>query len=452
MARFSDLPNEITRLILGFVQLEDLENFAQTSKIVSIVAKPFLEEHRRLIRRYNKFCNKADSGQFRDGITRGPVPALLREVLANPRIARYVRHIRLDTLVDVSDPSPLDDVDSDEVFELYSQSVDLFTDAASQSELIACQPAAYETMLEEGSEAFLLAILLPLLPNLTSMSIEWATEEQSCFHEVIQRASEVDTTAFGNLKNVCLISQASETDIWLRDIWQFTALPSLRLLTAYGVSDDRDWLYSPLPRKSSHTTELRLLRCALASKSLYNFLQPFDNLESFVFENSLPPNRPFDPFFVRSAFSSQARTTLSKLTLLANNVDWGDCFMGSLHDFEVLREVHTEWTFLVPWPSRWDSKMWPDSLRTVKLRDMTSRQPEHYGSFIQEVAAAKKAASLRLERMTLFVSGVDQPIRHAHGGLRPRVHELEQTCKDAGISLIIGMSMNGSQGLDADLL
>ena len=451
MARFSDLPNEITRLILGFVQLEDLENFAQTSKIVSLIAKSFLKEHRRLIRRYNKFCSEADSGQFRDGITRGPIPALLREVLANPRIARYVRHIRLDTLVDGSDLSPLDEVGSDETFELYSQSVDLFTDAASQSELIACKPAAYETMLEVEGEAFILAILLPLLPNLTSMSIEWATEEQSCFDEVIQRASEVDTTAFGNLKSVCLISQASETDILLRDIWQFTALPSLRSLTAYGVSDDRDWLYGPLPRKSSHTTELRLLRCALTSKSLHNFLQPFDNLQSFVFENTLSSDRPFDPFFVRSAFSSQARTTLSKLTLLAN-VDWEDCFMGSLHDFDVLREVHTEWSFLVPWPYRWDSKLWPDSLRTVKLRDMTSRQAEHYGSFIKGVAAAQKAASLRLERMTLFVSGVDPPKRHAHDGLRPRVHELERTCKDAGISLIIDMSMNGSQGLDADLL
>lgn len=90
--------------------------------------------------------------------------------------------------MDGSDPRPLNKIDSDEAFELYSESVDLFTDAASQSELTACKPAAYETILEESSEAFLLASLLPLLPNLTSMSIGWTTEEQSIFHVVIQRA------------------------------------------------------------------------------------------------------------------------------------------------------------------------------------------------------------------------------------------------------------------------
>lgn len=57
MVTFAHLPNEVIGMILRLVPPEDLERFAQTEKVLPVVAEPILREHRAYIRKYSTLSN-----------------------------------------------------------------------------------------------------------------------------------------------------------------------------------------------------------------------------------------------------------------------------------------------------------------------------------------------------------------------------------------------------------
>ena len=111
------------------MQLENLEIFAQTSRQVYHISQPYLLEHRRLVRKYRSFKSPRFQDEVRDGVLRGPIPELLREVLENPQIGRYVREVAIDTLEDIAFDTEDHDTWTEEKMEeemkRYGQELDL---------------------------------------------------------------------------------------------------------------------------------------------------------------------------------------------------------------------------------------------------------------------------------------------------------------------------------------
>ena len=163
MATFTSVPNELICETLRYVQLEDFEKFAQISHNVYSSAFPFLTEHRALIRKYSTFC--ACIG------TRS-ITQLLGTILASPRIGSYVRKVELGTMLD----RPFIETK----VEYNKEELEIFTTAALDS---AClKKPSEEKLLDEedfwsnkirnGNDDILLAILLPLLPNLATLAAD----------------------------------------------------------------------------------------------------------------------------------------------------------------------------------------------------------------------------------------------------------------------------------------
>lgn len=167
-----------------------------------------------------------------------------------------------------------------------------------------------------------------------------------------------------------------------------------------------------LRRQDSRTRELKLLNCFVSSRSLQHYLRSFRNLQSFTLEHNRSPfiysGDAFEPRWIRNALLFSARTTLQTLTLLGLSrapVESlsSDHFMGSLQAFEALRDIHTEWSFLIPRVCCFEthlSRVLPASLHHLQLRghpipsDLVAAE---YRSFFRGVRSARDNICLGLE-------------------------------------------------------
>ena len=134
MACFSDLPNEIIHQILGFVELEDLENIAQLSRNIFVLSTPFLQEHKALVRQYDVLNSRGSPSEARDGIMSGSIPRLLKDVLLNPCLGGYVRKVEIACLT-TSDALLYKD-EHERNSKRYYQQINLFKQAVERTELV----------------------------------------------------------------------------------------------------------------------------------------------------------------------------------------------------------------------------------------------------------------------------------------------------------------------------
>ena len=158
MDRLSDLPDELLLLVVHFVLPAELETFAQVSKKMYEFTSPLLPTHRAYIRRYTFYKNDGGASM---------IPPLLTAIAKDRLIGHYIRHFQLtDEMIDaVSSRRFLDALEHTLLLTLLQESK--FLDPSSRT----------KEKLEEAfqdSECFpwlLLPLLLPLLPNLKTLSI-----------------------------------------------------------------------------------------------------------------------------------------------------------------------------------------------------------------------------------------------------------------------------------------
>ena len=94
MAKFSDLPNELIIEIWSHVlQPRDIENFASVSKMIRSLSGKTLLEHRKLTRQFSTF-------EIGGPNSRSYPAGLLKEILTNPRVALYIKHVFINYLHD----------------------------------------------------------------------------------------------------------------------------------------------------------------------------------------------------------------------------------------------------------------------------------------------------------------------------------------------------------------
>lgn len=419
MTGFRDLPNEIVCEVLKLVLPADLESFAQTSRRVFLLSRPFLQEHRKLIRLYATFDNYPPPGQerhteTRDGFSVGPLPTLFRDVLNEPRIGHYIREVKLGFLLEMNF-SVIYSNRFGKGSALQKQQYDLIDAAVAQSDLPEIR-AKHEHLkyegpnLNYGGEDLLIALLLPLLPNLNNFSMEWHAEPDSYLVYMARYGALAGFPPLANLKTVRLESpRDGSRGISLFDLGWFKQLPSLKSLTAFNVGYGPrrlDIKEKPLRHQDSHTTELKLLCYHGSSRTLFGYLKSFQSLQNFTFQYH-PSRDPindgdFCPFWVRKALLTCAKTTLRTLRLQGPTASNSNEFMGSLQAFEALREIHTELRFLFPKHSDLEtlpSRVLPASLHSLQLQ--SGCIGDEFQAFFRGIQRAKKETCLHLEDVSV---------------------------------------------------
>lgn len=434
MTRFTDLPNEIFHEILGLVLPEDLENFASTCKQISLVSGPFLREHRQLIRQYGTLSNRGSEEEMRTEWRLRTIPTVLKNILDNPRVGRYVKKLHLGALYhySLSRAHHEEEEVQEEAQEDHRTKVDMFRRAACQNDFLTSSHINErfwgESMLN-CNEDLILVLLLTLLPNLHTLSIRWLDLGGSSLALFMKRAPTAAVPILSSLRNAHL-EPRSNRHVYFKELQLLSALPSLKSLSAQGAWDHNDWENDPSSIQQSNVTHLIMPRSNVSSRSLHEYLLSFPVLHTFEYEHAVPDVgeqcRPFDPFLLRSALLSQARTTLRKMSITGPLRQ--KSFIGSLLAFEILREVHTNWSFLSPTGihdrERWLSCILPASLRVLKLRDKLGRDPKEYVKLVKGLTYAKRTTCPLLEMLEL-------------AALRaPKVQDLQRACEDVGIKFV----------------
>ena len=415
MADFASLPNELICEIFKLVQPADLESFAQISRNVFSLASPFLNEHRVLIREYHTLRNNTDPRSITN---------FLSTVIANPRIGSYVKKVELGPL-------------SNSQIVYTNEELEMLTTAALGSECLK-RPSEEEILderdfwykkIQHGNDDILLAILLPLLPNLVVLSARVTAGRLKWYNAAIEQAAFATKPTLCKLTeirlNACGVQGSS-----LVEIQKFSALPSVRVLTApnaYGI----DCLHKISPNTNSNVTHLKLWDSWVDTKALYEFLRGFAKLQSFTYSYCFASGAPHDAFLIRASLLAHCKATLQSLTLLDPS-NRHTSFMGSLRGFETLREVYTEWSFLVA--AGYGQKIQlnehlPASLVRLKIHDSTGREKYDYEKVIKSAQYAKEHGLQKLKWLIFGGFQVAWSLEDVDRGLR-------KTCRNMGISLI----------------
>ena len=442
MASFNHLPNEIILGTLDMVLPRDLENFAQTSKRVFLLAKPFLEHHRQLIRLHS---TTFESSRIRrdDTFWLAPIPSLLMTIRNEPRIAHYIREMKLDYL------GPIQPNHSYHKHrELYGKQRDLVNAVIARSTVPNIQSLYHQNerlcFKSNGSyEEFLVALFLLLLPNLNKLSLQW-NPAHGYFHDMMRQNALEGNCWLANLTTVRVIGGFVPKALGIRDLSLFTSLPALRSLTALNALDHGLTVDDFLPSSDSHTKKLELNNSYFKRLTLYWYLQSFQSLQTFTLtfddyqDNCIKSQ--FDPKMVRAALLAHAKTTLQCLTITTNGPLNPHTFMGSLQPFEALQKVRTQWTILFPKDScleTWPSRVLPASIRRLQLDENPDyNSSEVYRALCQGLQCAKEKTCLHLELVE-----IGEDVGYWDEVLWDKVHmdeylyDLHDFCREIGMSV-----------------
>ena len=408
MAGFDHLPNEIILGILEMVLPQDLENFAQTSKRVSLLAQPFLEHHRHLIRLYSTTFK---SNQLRrdDAFWCAPIPSLLVKIRNAPRIGHYVREVKLE----YSGPIRRNYWYRDDP-EVYGKQRNLVDVVIAQSNLPNLQSFSglnerVCVKIYECYEEFLVALFLLLLPNLNRLSLPWHPY-RGYFADMIRQSALQGNCWLANLTTVRVIGGFVHKNLGIRDLSLFSSLPALRSLMASNALDHGLTVDDFFPAPDSHTKKLELYNSFFTRISIYWYIQSFQSLQTFTLTfydyHDLSIKRQFDPDMVRAALLAHAKTTLQSLTIITRGRPSRHTFMGSLQPFEALQNVRTQWTILFPKDSCLEtgpSRILPASIRQLQLDDNSGyADGEVYGALCQGLQCAKEKTCLHLDLVEIY--------------------------------------------------
>ena len=420
-AHFASLPNELIREILKLTHPEDLENFAQISRNVFSLAVPFLKEHRALICKYRTLYNPPGHRTIAN---------LLSTIIANPRIASYVQKVELGPLFQDYSVTPANVYTEKELENFSTAALDNECLKVPSDIEVLDEKEFWSTQIRGGEDHILLAILLPLLSNLTVLTTTADPTQSIWYDSAIEQAASTTKPTLCKLTHIRLNPDFVDGRYDLFQIQSFCALPSVRVLTASSA-----YSMGSLSRLSqditSNVTHLKLWESCIDSKALYEFLRGFPKLQSFTYSYVVEfYTAAHDVCLIKSSLLAYCKATLRSLTLLApDHSHMYSCFMGSLRDFDILEELYTEWNFLIPMPggSQLNENL-PASLVRLEIHDSIGREKLWYHQVLRSAQYAKEH---RLQKLKWLVFG---GIR-IKWSLETIDRDLKDACLKLGITL-----------------
>ena len=424
MTTIHSLPRELIRRVYEFVLPEDLENLAQSSKSIRSMSEPFLRQHRALIRKYNTLPNDEQPRA---------VGYILKEVLHDPIISRYVRVLDLER------------------YGMYSLEANYNIQYTSE-DTAEFRMAAARLGLPNG-EQMPLAILMLCLPNLSTLRLISSTLRSSAIFEFIEAGPQTMKPFLPNLKSVVVEHDPTEYNIMCCNIpclQVLGSIPSVRTITARGTQHEAsDRMNYGIGPKSSNVTHLNLLETAFSSRLFFEFLRGFTSLESLRYSSQFTDKSTRCPFLIRSGLLVAAKSSLRFLTLLMPGAQT-DTHMGSLREFEKLEYLETEWDCLVPFrqsPPTMPALTLPKSIRGVILHDRKNRKSPPYQKVV-DYAISVKVDGIAPDLKFLTFKGSNSVLAPVRAAMTKRcfAHQVRINFVDCPTDDLIGEDLSQTYG------
>lgn len=427
---FFRLPNEIIKQIILHVLPEDLENLAQVNRHVRLVSLSVLPDHRARIRKYSFLTLNVGYP--------GPPERLLNDLLVNPLTAHYIRRLRVDHwgVTEKERGYRVESADMESIIAAAGDSEYLTRPKSESSnpsywrEQMLDVDVSQEEPMKVCSGDMLLAILLPLLPNLTTLDMHWYLEDSAHWLlDMIRCVPQAKIPALTKLKFVHLDGLSLEFVI------AFSALRSIKLVTAPDSfcydNRSRDFQNTPPP---CYVNNLELYESIVGPGDLYDFLLRCEDLQSFAYSriNHQEISDVFDASMIRTALIAHTTDTLQRLTLLAPEQE--RCFIGPLHSFQVLQELSIDWDLLLPdqgidITAKTLCHLLPASLQILAVHEENGHKEVCYKNLIESIALSKGSELPLLTKLHLTFQRED-PFFILSQDFRERVR---QRCSDVGV-------------------
>lgn len=294
--------------------------------------------------------------------------------------------------------------------------------------------------IERGDEDPLLALLLLRLSNVALLRLRCYLMPFQLLFETMMRILETPRGPhLSNLTTLEIDSAESEFSNCFQD-WHainvFAGLPSLRSIIAWNVwiTDDEDYSEYLLPPRSSNVSSLTFEHSSIGPQRLCELLKGFKALKRFTYVNTYRAQHQFETFWICAALLAHAKASLEYLNLL-QTIGSGKRYMGSLRDFENLKEIHTDLIFLVNTPrsgGRGLAQMLPAAVEKVHLHEDLYEKPETLQDMIITVAKGKRELLPNLIQLhfSLYLDEFD-----AQSGTM--IAEMKEVCEKVGFELIL---------------
>lgn len=384
MTGFSSLSQELILMIWDFADVEDIYNFSTVSQGVYLLVCEALREHCKLTKRLSVISNvDNESGE---PTSFGPI---LKEILLNPRAARYPSLLNIGRCVDQWDGEV-----GNTPGRVLERDLELFKQAGRDN-LSVSKPEKQRYWLsrfDQGDEEPLIALLLLLLPNLRKIQICSTYELCLVVEDALRMIVYEGHPSLKKLRAVDLRSAtaAGSIDLDFGLVRLFASLPSVTCISSQLLSSNENDIDHASVYDISQTNVISLSfeLCFISPKILFQFISSTRSLEHFFYiaEESTSDRWDFDPFWVRSALLTQARETLRTLTILDGGSEM--VFMGHLRNFTRLESVESDFRLLVGDPSmvyRALSDLLPVSIVDIRIH-IDSYDARYYPRSIQEIA------------------------------------------------------------------
>lgn len=431
MAQFTDLPNEIAAQIAQNVYPSDIVNFSSTSKFIHSVCQPSLKVHREMERKY-KQCTFTGTGS--------PLADLLSDIILRPTAALYVEYLDIQTLWNrryelLDHPGRL-------YHPKYPQeTMSRFTQVVADS-IPSDQVSRWTAALESGDEDPVLALLLLRLPAITTLTLTIGFTLQCLFQTMELRLAAPEFPFLPALTTLNLDGKInySENQEW--QTWQaisyFAMLPSLRSMTIQNFSagwagqgvGDSAYLLQP---QSSNVTSISIKHCRIPEQPQYQFLQCFKALRRLSYEGSGIRQKPV---WTHSALSAHCKASLEYLDL---SISWTNhhvrCYMGSLVEFQNLKELHTRRSHLLDdWYSASQvlAKVLPASIEKVHLYEAVYATPKNIQKPILDATKDKHKYLPNLQELRISFR---RRARDLDLEQKAAIVHMQAKCKEAGFKL-----------------
>lgn len=413
MTNLSTIPAEIIACILPFVLPDDLENFAQCCKAVYEQASrkksndnlSILQEHRSSIHKYSTLNDLEDVGPF------------LKALAADHRVARYVRKMNFGTLrkdVNVDSWGIQDVLEDEEIFEiLFEAAKTIEMDKILANYLSKTgvheprQRRECTNLMACSSTDVAIALLLPLLPNLNSLSFCWTLGVSADIWGWL--VPEPTTT---KLEEVGFLSE--DCGHTMTDIVRMTASPCLHNLAIVAsfnpVNPGARFLWSQRQSSPPNTVkDLKLRRCDIYDPECYDYVGSFKGLESFYFRGKIRVPAHFDLASLFAVLPSRYASTLTRLSFHT----YKDEIVPKLDfkELKVLKDLDVDWWMLLPisYVARENWARWlPQSLEKLTIHDLgwnvndwnTQYVLKHFQPVVDDLISQKVAGLLRVKEFS----------------------------------------------------
>lgn len=277
MAELLDLPNELLCNIAGFVHFEDLEYFAETCKRMYSVSRPRVLEIQPLM--------VSEHFNYRNFRAKG-IARLFIRVFQIRVISRYISELEIHSITALH--SRLDCKYTDKQLSILNK-------AAAGLKVLGhpCPMQDTQDIIEIGNEDILLALLVPLLPNLRNLSIPKLEAPTSFFGSMLAASGSGNGTVqpLSKLKGLSLLP-GQDGGFPLDQVALYLTLPSIKTLSVIklclepSAPESLPWL-----SLAETITSLEFLLCKITSQDLHGFLLLFLQLQSFAYSCGLPLNQ-----------------------------------------------------------------------------------------------------------------------------------------------------------------